>query len=344
MDQADAGAAEEEEEHGDQAEAGAVEEEEYSEQTETDKPAAKRLRVECQFCMQSCAELNRVLQENREFRSELNKLKMDEEFFRDNTEKVQYYTGLPCFAILLSMFATVKPFLPVSKKLSQFQMVLLTLIRLRFDLPIQRLSHIFNVSRRTFSATFADTIDVLYARFSPLLYWPERHCLQATMPHQFLEAFGKRVAIIVDCFEIRTERPTSFPSDKHITENCGILNKLLPGNLVLADRGFDIKDSVGMMCVEVKIPAFTKSRCQLDAKDVEDTRAIAHLRIPEERVIGSLRNKYTLLHNTVPISLLLPCKDEEFTLLDKIVNVCCILVNICPSVVVMPDETEKCAC
>ncbi len=49
--------------------------------------------------------------------------------------------------------------------------------------------------------------------------------------------------------------------------NCGFL-KLLPGYLVLADRGFDIKDSVGMMCAEVQIPAFTKSRCQLDAKDV----------------------------------------------------------------------------
>ncbi|XP_044051317.1 uncharacterized protein LOC122875828 [Siniperca chuatsi] len=151
----------EEEEYVDQAEAGAVEEEEYSEQTETDKSAAKRLRVEYQFCEQSSAELTRVLQENRELRSELNKLKMDEEFFRDNTEKVRYYTGLPCFAILLSMFATVKPFLPVSKKLSQFH----------------------NVSRRTLSATIADTIDVLYARLSPLLYWPERHCLQATMPH-----------------------------------------------------------------------------------------------------------------------------------------------------------------
>uniref|UniRef100_A0A8C9ZFR5 THAP-type domain-containing protein n=1 Tax=Sander lucioperca TaxID=283035 RepID=A0A8C9ZFR5_SANLU len=251
------------------------------------------------------------------------------------------------------------PFLPVAKKLSQFQMVLLTLIRLRLDLPIQHLSHIFNVSRRTLSATFADTIHVLYARLTPLLYWPERHCLQATMPHQFLEAFGKRVAIIVDCVEIRTERPSNLmaraqsfshykgthtmkyligitpqgqisfiskgwggrASDKHITENCGLLNKLLPGDLVLADRGFNIKDSVGMMCAEVKIPAFTKSRCQLDAKDVEDTRAIAHLRIHVERVIGSLRNKYTLLHNTIPISLLLPCKDEELTLLDKIVNV-----------------------
>uniref|UniRef100_A0A668AX52 Zgc:113019 n=1 Tax=Myripristis murdjan TaxID=586833 RepID=A0A668AX52_9TELE len=357
----------------------AAEEDEHGDETETDEPATKRLRAECQFCEQSSAEITRLLQENRELRSELNKLKMDEEFFKDNTEKVRYYTGLPCFAILFSMFTAVQPLLPVAKKLTQFQMVLLTLIRLRLDLPLQHLSHIFNVSRRTLSATFADTIDVLYARLTPLLYWPERHCLQATMPHQFVEAFGKRVAIIVDCFEIRTERPSNLKaraqsfshykgthtmkyligvtpqgqisflskgwggraSDKYITENCGLLGKLLPGDLVLADRGFDIKDSVGMMCAEVKIPAFTKGRCQLDAKDVEDTRAIAHLRIHVERVIGSLRNKYTLLHKRIPISLLLPCEDEEVTLLDKIVNVCCILVNMCPSVV-RPEET--CAC
>ncbi len=76
---------------------------------------------------------------------------------------------------------------------------------------------------------------------------------------------------------------------------------------MLADRGFDIKDSVGMMCAEVKIPAFTKSRCQLDAKDVEDIRAIAQLRIHVEKVIGSLHNKYTLSHNTIPICWLIPC-------------------------------------
>ena len=86
-DQADTGAAEEEE-HGDHAEAGAAEEEECIEQTETDKPAAKILRAECQFCEQCSAELTRLLQENRELKSELNKLKMDEEFFKDNTEKV----------------------------------------------------------------------------------------------------------------------------------------------------------------------------------------------------------------------------------------------------------------
>jgi hypothetical protein len=41
-----------------------------------------------------------------------------------------------------------------------------------------------------------------------------------------------------------------------ITENCGFLNKLLPGDLVLADRGFDIRESVGVMCAEVHIPHF----------------------------------------------------------------------------------------
>ena len=36
-------------------------------------------------------------------------------------------------------------------------------------------------------------------------------------------------------------------SDKYLTEHCGILAKLLPGDIVFADRGFgNIADSVGM--------------------------------------------------------------------------------------------------
>ena len=54
-------------------------------------------------------------------------------------------------------------------------------------------------------------------------------------------------------------------SDKHLTENCGILTKLLPGDTVLADRGFDIQESVGLMCAEVKIPAFTRGKTQLSS-------------------------------------------------------------------------------
>ena len=67
----------------------------------------------------------------------------------------------------------------------------------------------------------------------------------------------------------------------------------MPGDVVLADRGFDIAESVGFYCAEVKIPAFTKGKKQLSGADVESTRRIASVRIYVERVIGLIRNKYT---------------------------------------------------
>lgn len=83
----------------------------------------------------------------------------------------------------------------------------------------------------------------------------------------------------------------------------------------------------------MKIPTFTRVRAQLDAKDVEETRAIAHLRIHVERVIGVVRNKFKFLHSTLPVRMLLRCEGENLMPLDKIVTVCCALTNMCKSVV-----------
>lgn len=120
--------------------------------------------------------------------------------------------------------------------------------------------------------------------------------------------------------------------DKHITENSSLLNKLLPGDLVLADRGFDIAESVGMCCAEVNIPSFTKGRAQLSPIDVETTRKIASVRIHVERVIGLVRNKYTMLQDKLPIDFL-RSDDGELRVVDKIVHVACALTNMCDSVV-----------
>ena len=57
-------------------------------------------------------------------------------------------------------------------------------------------------------------------------------------------------------------------SDKHVTESCGFLDNLHPGDIVLADRRFDIDEMVGMMCAEVKIPSFTRGRSQMSARDI----------------------------------------------------------------------------
>ncbi|WAR24715.1 hypothetical protein MAR_038384, partial [Mya arenaria] len=39
-------------------------------------------------------------------------------------------------------------------------------------------------------------------------------------------------------------------SDKHITENWGVLTKILPGHFILADSAFDIHSTVMAMCAE----------------------------------------------------------------------------------------------
>jgi len=80
-------------------------------------------------------------------------------------------------------------------------------------------------------------------------------------------------------------------SDKHLTEHSGFLNKLLPADVVLADRSFDIAESVGMRQARLHVPAFTKGKIQLSALEIEETRTIANVRIHVERVIGMVRQK-----------------------------------------------------
>ncbi|XP_063070700.1 uncharacterized protein LOC134461770 [Engraulis encrasicolus] len=332
--------------------------------------ADQGLVTECDFCQRRRDEINWLREENMALKLELGQTKMDERSLKDDDVRVKYYTGLPDAEVFMALLATLLPFMTQSSRmLSPFQMLMLTLMRLRLNLPIQHLAYIFSVDRTTISRIFNHMIGVLDSTITKLIHWPTRDALHTTMPHQFVVAFGDRVAVILDCFEIFIEKPSNITaqafslhkhyttmkyligitpngnisfiskgwegrvSDKHVTENCGILEKLLPRDVVLAVLGFDIEESVGLMCAEVKIPAFTRGHFQLEARDVENTRKIAHLRTHVERVIGTVRNKYTFLSAKVPISIVLPREGEEKTFLDKIVSVCCTLTTMSRSVV-----------
>ncbi len=120
-------------------------------------------------------------------------------------------------------------------------------------------------------------------------------------------------------------------SDKYLTEHCSLLSYLVPGDLVLADRGFNISDSVGTYCSTLKIPAFTKGKKQLSRIEVEQTRQIANVRIHVERVIGNIRQKYSILSSIQPIDFV--NSNDQVTALDKIVCVTSALINMCDSVV-----------
>ena len=121
-------------------------------------------------------------------------------------------------------------------------------------------------------------------------------------------------------------------SDKYLTENCGFLEHLLPGDMVMADRGFTIAESVGLKQAKLVIPAFTKGKSQLDPVDVEKTRGIANVRIHVERVIGLLRRKYTILEGTLPTDFL-NSANGEVPMIERILRVCAALVNLCPPII-----------
>ena len=245
------------------------------------------------------------------------------------------------------------------------------MLKLRTNLSNKLLGYNFGVSASTISRILLKWVTQMDIRLQGLIMWPDRDSLRKTMPICFQKAFGKKMAVIIDCFEIFVERPSNLQaramtwsnykhhntikvlmgiapqgvvsfvseswggrvSDKYLTEHCGILKKLLPGDIVLADRGFDIADSVGVMQAALHIPAFTKGKSQLSAVEIEQTRTIANVRIHIEHVIGSVQQRFPILQSTLPIHFLITRKGEDTPLIDRIIRVCCALNNICDSVV-----------
>ena len=99
---------------------------------------------------------------------------------------------------------------------------------------------------------------------------------------------------------------------------------LRPADVVLADRGFMLKDLFALYNVKLVVPSFTKGKVQLSGLEVETSRQIANVRIHIERVIGRIKN-YHILNTIVSI--------KQVDLLDDMMIVICALTNLKPSVV-----------
>ena len=55
-----------------------------------------------------------------------------------------------------------------------------------------------------------------------------------------------------------------------------------------------------MVMAEIKTPPFTKGKKQLEKVDIDWSRELSAVRIHVERVIGVLKQKYTILQKTIP--------------------------------------------
>ena len=156
----------------------------------------------------------------------------------------------------------------------------------------------FSVHRTTVSSNFHKVLDVMAARTAHLIKWPDRETLQETLPSSFRQFF-KKYCVIIDCTEVFIERPSDLlaraqvwsnykhhstiynpqgtisylsscvggrMSDKEIVEHSNLIYHQLPGDVVIADRGFTCDEYAHMLLAEVKIPPFTKEKKQLETR------------------------------------------------------------------------------
>ena len=286
-----------------------------------------------------------------------------------DAEKLKFYTGIPEWCVFIALFNLISSEIHGSSKLSKFEMFVMFFMKIRLNLFEEDLGYRFDVHRTTVSRVFRRILYLLAVKTKDLILWPDRDTLRLTMPTAFRKFF-RQCCVIIDCTEVFIERPSNLlaraqvwsnykhhstikfligitpqgtisyvsqcvggrMSDKQIVESSNLINYLIPGDLILADRGFTCDEYARLTLSEVKTPPFAKGKKQLEKLDVDWSRELSVVRIHVERVIGVLKQKFTILQGILPISLIMDDNDTQAAV-DKLVRVCCVLVNLCPSVV-----------
>lgn len=324
----------------------------------------------------------RTVDERDELLLKLSTALIDLKYFKDNDKKTRFFTGLTNWKLFNRFFDLVKDFLPdhFNCKLSKFQMLVLTLMKLRLNSTFTDLGYRFQVDGNTASRTFHRCIYILFKKFknTKIIHWPEeRNILIFSTPNYFRSMFKEAVTIIIDCFEIYIERSSilraaaqSFSyykngttikyligismsgviifiskafggrtSDKEATAQSGLYDLLKENDLVLADKGFLIRDEVKAKKAHLELPVFIKNGNQLHPTEVESSRKNSSLRIHVERVINILRQKFNMCTDIAKMSAVAKHDDLfDRDLYDMIVFVCSCIVNMCPSVVTSDFE------
>ena len=81
------------------------------------------------------------------------------------------------------------------------------------------------------------------------------------------------------------------------------LDHIVPGDHVLADRGFQLKELLLLKHAELTVPQANKGKAQMSTDQVKETKKVANVRLHVQRVIRRLK-QFRILSQVMPITLL----------------------------------------
>nr|XP_047141115.1 uncharacterized protein LOC124816123 [Hydra vulgaris] len=279
--------------------------------------------------------------------------------------------NLPVLEKLLSFLCKGTPEISL-KRFNTEDKIVFCLVKLRHNINFDMLSFMFDIKKTTALDNFWKWIDIMYVKLKYLIKMQDRDHIYETIPPVFKNKFPRLTSIIdcfevfVESPSSLMARALFYSQyKKHCTIKClisctpnGTINFIskcyggrasdnqitresefasskyhMPGDQILSDRGFTLQDDFAAKSCSILInPAFTKDKAQLSASEVEKSRKISSVRIHIERVIGLLKNRYTILQGVLPLRTVKNITDEATSVTlsncDKIVTVCAALTNL----------------
>nr|CAH0101517.1 unnamed protein product [Daphnia galeata] len=221
------------------------------------------------------------------------------------------------------------------------------------------LGYEFGISSRQASRIFNRYVTFIADHVQKIILWPNRYSIKRALPVSFRKNYS-RIQSMIDCFEIEIQKPSdpihqaltwseykgcntlkflvsitpdvliNFVStgyggritDEHITAQSRFHDKLKPGVLVMADRGFKrIEPFIsGKKCTLVR-PSSVLSGVRSSKRQVIDSRKISGLRIHVERAIRRIREFSFVSPNA--------CRSyQQIKDVDEVMKIVCGFVNL----------------
>lgn len=210
---------------------------------------------------------------------------------------ILFYTGLST-DMFDSIVVGLQRVLQPSAQLPLEDQVLLALMRLRLGLLYGDLACRFGISPSGVCKIFHKVLKALHTMMAYIVVWLPRSRLQSSMPQSFIDSGYERTTCILDCTEVSLQRPKKQKaraqtysqykanntakfliviapngfimyvskvyggraSDKFIVKDCGVQEYFVPGDEIMADRGFSLDPYLAVQGIKLNVPAFTRGK------------------------------------------------------------------------------------